>query len=130
MDINSVLFVVLLIINTFGGLIHWLAPDSGINCIAKMNFPENNNLFKTAVGFLSLEGVERLFSTCLILYVLFNDVQNYDKNITNISRLILVKTIINHVTHKYYKILPNMQNAPGRFKTITELTLLAIIFIY
>ena len=129
MNTTSILFTILLIGHTFSGLIHWLVPDSGINCVAKMNLQTNNNTFKTAVGFLSLEGVERLFSVILILYVLCNDIQNYDTNIVNISKLLLIKALVNHVTHQYYKTFPNMHNAPGRFRTAIELVLLMLMFI-
>ena len=130
MKLHSILFTIFLTVNTFSGLVHWLAPDSGINSVAQMNLRPNNNTFKTAVGFLSLEGVERIFSTIVISYILLSDSQNYDTNIVNISKLLLIKTATNHITHEYYKAFPNMNNAPGRFKTAVELMLLIpILFI-
>jgi len=101
MKLYSILFAIFLTVNTFSGLVHWLAPDSGINCVAQMNLQPNNNTFKTAVGFLSLEGVERIFSTIIILYILLGNEKNYDANIVNISKLLLIKTITNHITHQY-----------------------------
>ena len=129
MKFHSILFTIFLTSNTFGGLVHWLAPDSGINCMARMNLQPNNNTFKTAVGFLSLEGVERIFSTILISYILLSDPQNYDTNIVNIAKLLLIKTVTNHITHKYYKTFPTIHNAPGRFRTAIELVLLMSILI-